>query len=139
MRVEGTANINNYNGKAEARIEIQPQKHVQEIKEVKPSKEERKIENIATLELAHQIVAASKGELPISDKVMIEAIDKANKAIIGTRREFEYSVHKPTHAISIKVIDSESKEVIREIPPEKMLDLVAKLWELAGIIVDEKR
>jgi len=38
----------------------------------------------------------------------------------------------------IKVINSETDEVIREIPPEKILDLIAKLWELAGIIVDEK-
>jgi flagellar protein FlaG len=29
-------------------------------------------------------------------------------------------------------------EVIREIPPEKILDMVAKMMELAGILVDEK-
>ncbi|WP_167686495.1 flagellar protein FlaG, partial [Paenibacillus polymyxa] len=29
-------------------------------------------------------------------------------------------------------------ELIREIPPEKTLDLVAKMMEIAGILVDEK-
>jgi len=29
--------------------------------------------------------------------------------------------------------------MIREIPPEKILDLVAKMWEMAGILIDEKR
>ena len=38
----------------------------------------------------------------------------------------------------VKVINSETNEVIREIPPEKILDLVAKMWELAGILVDER-
>jgi flagellar protein FlaG len=39
----------------------------------------------------------------------------------------------------VKVMDKEDGKVIREIPPEKTLDLVAKLWELAGILVDERR
>ncbi|MDD2574742.1 MAG: flagellar protein FlaG, partial [Firmicutes bacterium] len=29
-------------------------------------------------------------------------------------------------------------EIIREIPPEKILDMVAKIWELAGLMVDRK-
>ena len=33
----------------------------------------------------------------------------------------------------------DTKETIKEIPPEKTLDLIAKAWELAGILVDEKR
>lgn len=39
----------------------------------------------------------------------------------------------------VKVIDAETEEVIREIPPEKILDLVAMIWEMIGLIVDERR
>jgi flagellar protein FlaG len=39
----------------------------------------------------------------------------------------------------IKVIDRETKELLLEIPPEKALDAIAKMWELAGIFVDERR
>jgi flagellar protein FlaG len=39
----------------------------------------------------------------------------------------------------VKVIDNETQEVIQEIPPEKILDMVAKMWEVAGILVDERR
>jgi flagellar protein FlaG len=35
--------------------------------------------------------------------------------------------------------DKERKEVIKEIPPEETLEMVEKMWELAGILVDEKR
>ena len=38
----------------------------------------------------------------------------------------------------VKVIDQNTDEIIREIPPEKILDMVAALWEMAGIIVDRK-
>lgn len=83
-----------------------------------------------------------KGD-PLLDKNVFEddimrAIKQANKALEGTNRRFEYSVHEQTNTIMVKVIDTETNEVIREIPPEKILNLIAKLWELAGIIVDEK-
>jgi flagellar protein FlaG len=39
----------------------------------------------------------------------------------------------------VKVIDIETKDVIKEFPPEKILDMVAKMWEVAGIMVDERR
>jgi len=80
-----------------------------------------------------------KMTMPVAEKVLIDAIERANKSLAGTNRKFEVSVHEKTNDIMVKVINTESNEVIREIPPEKILDLVAKLWELAGIIVDERR
>ena len=41
--------------------------------------------------------------------------------------------------MSIKVINDDTDEVIREIPPEKSLKMLQKMWEMAGILVDEKR
>ncbi|MBE5874939.1 MAG: flagellar protein FlaG, partial [Lachnospiraceae bacterium] len=41
--------------------------------------------------------------------------------------------------VTIKIVDRTTKEVIKELPPEKTLDMIAKVWELAGIMVDEKR
>ncbi|MGE5473234.1 MAG: flagellar protein FlaG [Ignavibacteriales bacterium] len=77
--------------------------------------------------------------LPVSEKFVIEAIERANKAIVGAKTEFKFSIHDTTHEISVKVLDKDSGEIIREIPPEKILDMVARMWEMAGIIVDEKR
>lgn len=80
-----------------------------------------------------------KNELSVSEKAVIEAIEKANKAIFSSNRVLEFSIHEKTKEIMVKVVDSETKEIIREIPPEKVLDMVAKLWEMAGILVDERR
>lgn len=74
----------------------------------------------------------------LSDKTVIHTIEKANDAIIIANRRFEYSIHEKTKEIMVKVIDADTDEVIREIPPEKILDMIAKIWELAGIIVDER-
>ena len=77
--------------------------------------------------------------LPVSEKVIINAIEKVNKAMTGTNRKFEYSIHEKTREVMVKVVDTDTNEVVREIPPEKILDLVAKLLEMAGLIVDERR
>ena len=42
-----------------------------------------------------------------------------------------------TTEITIK--DKETDEVIKEIPSEKALKMLEKAWEIAGILVDEKR
>ena len=38
----------------------------------------------------------------------------------------------------IKIVDKDSKDVIKEYPPEETLDMIQKVWEMAGIMVDEK-
>lgn len=80
-----------------------------------------------------------RGELPISDKVLIDAIEKANRAISGANRRFEFSIHEKTKQIMVKVINSDTNELVKEIPPEKILDMVARMWEMSGILVDERR
>ncbi len=84
-------------------------------------------------------LAELRGEnITISDEQLIKAIDHAIKAIQGATTSLEFSVHKQTNEIMVKVKDKETGELIREIPPEKTLDFVAKLWEMAGILVDKK-
>lgn len=51
--------------------------------------------------------------------------------------ELRFTIHEPTREIIARIVNRETGEVIREIPPEKFLDMVAKLQELAGILVDE--
>lgn len=72
-----------------------------------------------------------------ADKKQIEsAVSHVNSKIRKTGCQFSY--HEETKRVSIKVIDKETEEVIKEIPPEETLEMVEKMWELAGILVDEK-
>ena len=65
------------------------------------------------------------------------AVENINKRSAQT--EAVFGVHDGTNRVTIKIIDKESKTVIKEYPPEKTLDMIAKVWEMAGILVDEKR
>ena len=74
----------------------------------------------------------------VSEDELIDAIEFANESYIGKYTRMEFSIHDRTKAIMVKVYDKESDELIREIPPEKVLDMVATMWELAGILVDDR-
>ena len=73
-----------------------------------------------------------------SEEEAIELIEKANNQFVAYDRKFEFSIHEKTRQIMIKVLDSTTNEVIKELPPEKVLDIVAGIWEVAGIMVDRK-
>jgi flagellar protein FlaG len=50
----------------------------------------------------------------------------------------KFDLHEATGRTMVKVIDRETEEVIREFPPEKVLDLAAKMEEMLGILFDQK-
>jgi flagellar protein FlaG len=66
-----------------------------------------------------------------------KAVEDINKK--ANNSEAVFGIHEATNRITIKLIDKDTKEVIKELPPEKTLDMIAKVWEMAGIMVDEKR
>ncbi len=66
-----------------------------------------------------------------------KAVEQLNKNLSHSSAVF--GIHEATNRVMIKIIDKDTQEVIKELPPEKTLDMIAKVWELAGILVDEKR
>lgn len=66
-----------------------------------------------------------------------KAVENLNKSL--PHSEAIFGIHEATNRVMIKIVDKESKEVIKELPPEKTLDMIAKAWELAGLLVDERR
>ncbi len=73
-----------------------------------------------------------------SNEHLKEAVAKFNKSLTANT-EAVFGIHEKTQRVVIKIIDKDTKKVIREFPPEKTLDMLAKMWEMAGILVDEKK
>ncbi len=66
-----------------------------------------------------------------------KAVEQMQKNMPNSEAVFGF--HEGTNRVTIKLVDKKTKEVIKELPPEKTLDMIAKVWEMAGILVDEKR
>ena len=66
-----------------------------------------------------------------------KAVENLNKSMKNTSAI--YGIHDGTNRVTIKIVDKQTKEVIKELPPEKTLDMISKVWEMAGMLVDKKR
>lgn len=66
-----------------------------------------------------------------------KAVEEANKKarIMNTAREFSYD--DATNRICVKVTDTETKEVIREIPTEEAIKRLTRMLEDAGLVFDK--
>ncbi|MGE5507512.1 MAG: flagellar protein FlaG [Chitinophagales bacterium] len=65
-------------------------------------------------------------------------LEKLNIVMNAMSIQARFEVHQPTKEIMVRVINVESGQLIREIPPKKILDMVAKMQELVGLLVDER-
>lgn len=65
-------------------------------------------------------------------------VEQLNKSMMA-HSEAVFGMHEGTNRVTIKIVDKDTKEVLKEFPPEKTLDMIAKVWEMAGILVDERR
>jgi flagellar protein FlaG len=75
----------------------------------------------------------------INDDMLDNAVKQANKNLDQFNKVIERSVHEKTHAVIYVLKDTLTNEVIKEFPPRKIEDMIAKMWEMAGILVDERR
>lgn len=85
---------------------------------------------------AQQSVAEKKQQEEASHERIKKAVEEFNKK---ANSEAIFGIHEGTNRVTIKIVDKTNKKVIKELPPEKTLDMITKVWEMAGILVDEKR
>ena len=79
----------------------------------------------------------SQAQQTISENSQIKkAVDEINKKAHNS--EAVFGIHEATNRVTIKIVDKDTKKVLKEYPPEKTLDMIAKVWEMAGLLVDQK-
>lgn len=73
-----------------------------------------------------------------SFKKVEDIVGKLNESASMVQKKLKYKIHDETDRLMVQVLDMETSKVIKEIPPEKVLDMVAKIEEMIGLIIDEK-
>lgn len=74
----------------------------------------------------------------ISEKAIAKSIEHINKVISNTSIELLYSIHKETNTVVIKMRNKETDIIVKEIPPEKVLDMFVSRMKLLGLFLDER-
>ena len=73
-----------------------------------------------------------------SEAEVKKAVDKLNKFLEADNLKVEYAVHEKFGDLMIKIVDNNTKDVILEVPPKRILDMVAKMMETVGIFMDKR-
>ncbi|MCM3714650.1 flagellar protein FlaG [Halalkalibacter oceani] len=64
--------------------------------------------------------------------------DSMNQLLETNMTALKFNIHEDLNRTYVQVVNRETDEIVKEIPPEKFLDMVASMLKQAGLIVDER-
>lgn len=66
------------------------------------------------------------------------AVESVNEFFKAEQKESKFVFHEGLNQYFVRLVDSKTEEVIKEIPPESLLNAFYEMQKLVGLIVDEK-
>lgn len=78
-------------------------------------------------------------DVKLSKEQILKELDNLNKFVQSGNTHLKFTFHEKLNEYYVQIIDDQTNEVIREVPSKKILDMVAKIHEMIGLLVDEKR
>lgn len=85
-----------------------------------------------------QMISTSEIENEISKEKMQQAVDSINEIFEINNSELKFVFHEGLEEYFVQLVDSNTEEVVREIPSKKLLDVFYEMQKLVGMIIDEK-
>ncbi len=83
-------------------------------------------------------VKVNNQQKPLSPNEIKRIINKINENVSRLNKDVRFSYNDTIKSLVVKVIDAKTGRVIREIPPQQVINLQKKLSEVVGIIFDSK-
>jgi flagellar protein FlaG len=80
---------------------------------------------------ASRLGAISEGEVNMQ-------VREINSQLLSRNLELNYKRHEGTNQYFLTIYNRDTREVVREIPPERSLDMLARIWEMTGIFMSER-
>lgn len=77
--------------------------------------------------------AAPSNEAPRAQ--LVEAVSKLNEYIKNSQNNLSFTIDQATDLVVVKVIDAETKEVIRQMPSEEAVELARRLEESSAALL----
>lgn len=80
----------------------------------------------------------SQSESPWSHQGVEQAADGLNAFLEANDRHIQFSFNQEADQMVVEVVDNQTQEVIKTIPPKALVDLAAKIGEMVGMLMDKK-
>jgi flagellar protein FlaG len=113
---------------------------------VAPENEEPKVKRLDDVQNAPKYNQAEEQEDPLEEREEREPMDEEtvsymmqelNELMSKINCNLQFQYHKEVNMMSVRMLDKKTHEVIKEVPPEEMLDQMAKAREWLGAFLDK--
>ena len=92
----------------------------------------------AELEQGTPQAAPVAEETELSAEKAKSVIDSMNEVLNTTSTKLRYQYHDKLDKYYVTLVDSETDEIVREIPNKKLMDIYAAMLDFVGVLIDEK-
>ena len=96
-------------------------------------KQQQEMKKIAVKQMEAELKEAEEQRQRIDAEKYLKEIIKITETF---NRKLKYSIDKELDQVVVKVVDAETDNVIKELPPEELKRLYAKMKEAIGSIID---
>ncbi|MEK9197500.1 flagellar protein FlaG [Ureibacillus sp. 179-F W5.1 NHS] len=74
----------------------------------------------------------------VTEGKLKQAVDSLNEFLEINHNSAKFVYHEGLERYFVQVVNKDTEEVVKEIPPKKLLDAFYEMQKLVGMIVDEK-
>jgi flagellar protein FlaG len=87
--------------------------------------------------VANNTRAEAAADAAPSRKELGEAVKKINESMLGSAQSLEFSIDEDSKDIVVKVIDQNTKEVLRQMPSKEALEIAKSLDKMRGLLINQ--
>ncbi len=89
-------------------------------------------------EIAKRVGQDKEATQPLDKEELTKVVEEMNQFVQSIQRELRFSIDEDSQATVIKVFDSQTDQVIRQIPAEEILNVMNSLSEMSGVFLREQ-
>ncbi|WP_107840322.1 flagellar protein FlaG [Metasolibacillus meyeri] len=138
MRITGNADTGAATLNKVVSQNIQTEKAVPTVENVVKQGSEATVKNVELNPVANAEQVQQLGNDEEMKAKVQEAVEKMNKMLEVNYSAAKFKYHEGLDRYYVTVVDKETEEVVKEIPPKKLLDAFYEMQKMFGMIIDEK-
>lgn len=100
--------------------------------------QKNKIEQEAIFTLEEDKMKNQEKKNGFSEEEVENSIAELNDTIDALQKDLRFQVHEKSNRMMVEIVNLKNNEVIKELPPKAMLDMLGRIKEMVGLLIDEK-
>ncbi|MDO8651596.1 MAG: flagellar protein FlaG [Undibacterium sp.] len=95
------------------------------------------IKTAAPVQSYNPVTPSGQAQQTATKEEVSKAVESINKTIQSSAQNVEFSIDSDSHEVIVKVIDQQTKQVLRQIPTLEVLEIAKSLDKLQGLLIKQ--